>query len=120
PSPRSLSLLSPLSSMLRRPPSSTLFPYTTLFRSSPLHPLQRSRIGFLLEIKREVRIPEIVDAVVPIDLLLGSDAGEDYAPDAPVEAFGNGDSIALDIPDSVRTQPSAAPLTSDSTSSMHA
>src|SRR3712207_7855580 len=25
--------------MIRRPPRSTLFPYTTLFRSPPLHPL---------------------------------------------------------------------------------
>src|SRR3712207_9508948 len=26
--------------MIRRPPRSTLFPYTTLFRSAPLHPMR--------------------------------------------------------------------------------
>src|SRR5256885_13272071 len=29
--------------MIRRPPRSTLFPYTTLFRSSREHPIRRSR-----------------------------------------------------------------------------
>src|SRR5947199_5006395 len=29
--------------MIRRPPRSTLFPYTTLFRSRPHHPLHRRR-----------------------------------------------------------------------------
>src|SRR2546430_13669264 len=29
--------------MIRRPPRSTLFPYTTLFRSCAHHPIQRSR-----------------------------------------------------------------------------
>src|SRR2546430_8758684 len=31
--------------MIRRPPRSTLFPYTTLFRSVLLQPAQRSRVG---------------------------------------------------------------------------
>src|SRR5690242_21082097 len=31
--------------MIRRPPRSTLFPYTTLFRSSNLHDLGRARFG---------------------------------------------------------------------------
>src|SRR5262245_66532904 len=35
PSPRTVQLLSFFFLMLRRPPRSTLFPYTTLFRSSP-------------------------------------------------------------------------------------
>src|SRR5256885_8665015 len=30
--------------MIRRPPRSTLFPYTTLFRSAPSHRVQRSTI----------------------------------------------------------------------------
>src|SRR3989475_5671849 len=29
--------------MIRRPPRSTLFPYTTLFRSDPRHPVERRR-----------------------------------------------------------------------------
>src|SRR2546430_9524317 len=32
--------------MIRRPPSSTLFPYTTLFRSISRHALQRIETGF--------------------------------------------------------------------------
>src|SRR5699024_12850551 len=40
--PRPLPLHSTLPSLTRRPPSSTLFPYTTLFRS-PLHRIQRRR-----------------------------------------------------------------------------
>src|SRR5215204_7052892 len=31
--------------MIRRPPRSTLFPYTTLFRSGPADPLHRRRPG---------------------------------------------------------------------------
>src|SRR5438445_9317742 len=31
--------------MLRPPPRSTLFPYTTLFRSGPLEPLERVLVG---------------------------------------------------------------------------
>src|SRR5437660_6638838 len=30
--------------MLRRPPTSTLFPYTTLFRSSVEHPIEQRRL----------------------------------------------------------------------------
>src|SRR5436309_11062633 len=36
--------------MIRRPPRSTLFPYTTLFRSHPGH--QRSRVGAEVETRR--------------------------------------------------------------------
>src|SRR3712207_7699008 len=36
--------------MIRRPPRSTLFPYTTLFRSKPAKPEKpRSRAGFVLK-----------------------------------------------------------------------
>src|SRR5256885_6598417 len=31
--------------MIRRPPRSTLFPYTTLFRSAPLHRRRPARLG---------------------------------------------------------------------------
>src|SRR3712207_7424277 len=33
--------------MIRRPPRSTLFPYTTLFRSAALHPHRTGRIGWV-------------------------------------------------------------------------
>src|SRR5256884_9079949 len=41
--------------MIRRPPRSTLFPYTTLFRSQPYRPLRRGEFyaaGFLTEQER--------------------------------------------------------------------
>src|SRR3712207_7689160 len=56
--------------MIRRPPRSTLFPYTTLFRSPPRHPRERGRrrrlvlrvgsgaSGVLLEGGRGKRAPE--------------------------------------------------------------
>src|SRR2546425_8232518 len=34
--------------MIRRPPRSTLFPYTTLFRSGPCHGAERMPLGSLL------------------------------------------------------------------------
>src|SRR2546427_12913758 len=49
--------------MIRRPPRSTLFPYTTLFRSDPrlVQPMrgELTRLGF-----RELRSPEEVDAAL--------------------------------------------------------
>src|SRR3712207_8857662 len=33
--------------MIRRPPRSTLFPYTTLFRSGPHHPSQQVEASFI-------------------------------------------------------------------------
>src|SRR3712207_7805202 len=42
--------------MIRRPPRSTLFPYTTLFRSVPLR-LRGERIPPVLEIRGEVYYP---------------------------------------------------------------
>src|SRR2546427_4093458 len=38
--------------MIRRPPRSTLFPYTTLFRSQPFHVLQHERLPLL---RRQLR-----------------------------------------------------------------
>src|SRR5690348_17939356 len=38
--------------MLRLPPSSTLFPYTTLFRSHDPHPVQAGRRGEVFGIER--------------------------------------------------------------------
>src|SRR5256885_8178518 len=50
--------------MIRRPPRSTLFPYTTLFRSPPpsaaMHPLDDRLEGFHRRL-RENAVPEIED-----------------------------------------------------------
>src|SRR3712207_8824797 len=42
--------------MIRRPPRSTLFPYTTLFRSAPGHVVARVRIG--VGLRESVNQPE--------------------------------------------------------------
>src|SRR2546422_6261608 len=67
--------------MIRRPPRSTLFPYTTLFRSPPEergHPIETLLVGiddgFLA-----VVVGVVVRVRVPGDLRL--DVVEDHAPD---------------------------------------
>src|SRR3712207_8443177 len=42
--------------MIRRPPRSTLFPYTTLFRSEELRQLERARRQALRPLHAEVRV----------------------------------------------------------------
>src|SRR2546425_9533794 len=67
--------------MIRRPPRSTLFPYTTLFRS--LHVLQR--LGRLTdhEVTLEVRDPVAPDQRAGgVELLVG-----DHLPDRPPQAL---------------------------------
>src|SRR5688572_31092735 len=44
--------------MIRRPPRSTLFPYTTLFRSQPCRRLALPRIGAREEQRRDVEAGE--------------------------------------------------------------
>src|SRR5438445_8328548 len=50
--------------MIRRPPRSTLFPYTTLFRSSVVDPL--------------LRVFERIDDVVKVDVDPGTDPRQDF------------------------------------------
>src|SRR5947209_11235458 len=52
--------------MLRRPPRSTLFPYTTLFRSRENAPIVAERIGYA---NVEFRKGRIQDLALSIDLL---------------------------------------------------
>ena len=66
--------------MIRRPPRSTLFPYTTLFRSAEPH-FAESRMEFLKHNKqilsyRKIRISKVKDVIsVPTSVsLLGSKA----------------------------------------------
>src|SRR2546422_1535278 len=47
--------------MIRRPPRSTLFPYTTLFRSHLLHPSHHRRYPG----PHQLRQPELADQAVP-------------------------------------------------------
>src|SRR2546421_8018707 len=53
--------------MIRRPPRSTLFPYTTLFRSPRGQASERGRRGRAQEGRHEVRVR---DAVLPVDAVL--------------------------------------------------
>src|SRR2546430_13545192 len=54
--------------MIRRPPRSTLFPYTTLFRSNAFHdpPAARQPVEFFLGVRRPDLVTplQIVEAVV--------------------------------------------------------
>src|SRR3712207_7044876 len=57
--------------MIRRPPRSTLFPYTTLFRSAP-EPVRGDAVvgrdaGHRVDLHPEVRDPEVVDDVARAD-----------------------------------------------------
>src|SRR3712207_9186746 len=69
--------------MIRRPPRSTLFPYTTLFRSAPLVVVPRDDLDqAALEHRRELRVEDRrerrLDDVRGDDRVLGvlQDAGE--------------------------------------------
>src|SRR6266852_559753 len=75
--------------MLRRPPSSTLFPYTTLFRSHPVNaptaPTERLgpllfRLVEMLQIRRRLALPEgHQEAIAAEHVLLAADADMDVA-----------------------------------------
>src|SRR5256885_7589301 len=45
--------------MIRRPPRSTLFPYTTLFRSGPIGQLDESLVGKALQQREDVPLAAI-------------------------------------------------------------
>src|SRR5690606_4159326 len=47
--------------VLRRPPRSPLFPYTTLFRSSPLSAAARNFIELLIENNRILVLPQVAE-----------------------------------------------------------
>src|SRR3712207_7155765 len=46
--------------MIRRPPRSTLFPYTTLFRSAGLEPERVGVLGLVADVD-QVAVPRVVD-----------------------------------------------------------
>src|SRR5438067_7797636 len=51
--------------MLRRPPRSTLFPYTTLFRSQPI--LLNRELETLRHVSHEVFAAQTIDITWPVD-----------------------------------------------------
>src|SRR3712207_7507997 len=54
--------------MIRRPPRSTLFPYTTLFRSTPFFSHYRPQFYFrTTDVTGEIRLEEGVEMVMPGD-----------------------------------------------------
>src|SRR5689334_24901553 len=73
--------------MIRRPPGSTLFPYTTLFRSGRAKEAQRLqrlvRPGHLLELGRQLRRrpglgEQLVRPAQPLALLTGDLAADEF------------------------------------------
>src|SRR3712207_7675755 len=68
--------------MIRRPPRSTLFPYTTLFRSLPLQQVKIDR-GFVLGMQSRARLRRIVAGVthmcVAMELDLVAEGIEQHA-----------------------------------------
>src|SRR5436309_14751211 len=71
--------------MIRRPPRSTLFPYTTLFRSLEDMPVDAFKIGVLGSVENITAIAEILSDYPDVPLVLG-----------PVLASGRGDELASD------------------------
>src|SRR5947207_8450699 len=64
--------------MIRRPPRSTLFPYTTLFRSLAIHDTHavgRHGQGSKLTFPETQGIEDARDEVLEIDILVGLDEG---------------------------------------------
>src|SRR3712207_8886428 len=72
--------------MIRRPPRSTLFPYTTLFRSS---------IVFSLLISNSINNQQVMAQ----DVLFGGSP----ITESPVQSFGNA-SLVIESPVGIRTQ----------------
>src|SRR2546428_10257276 len=62
--------------MIRRPPRSTLFPYTTLFRSIPFCVRRCSYCDFSIAVRKRIPAREYVDAVLgELTLLRAADPG---------------------------------------------
>src|SRR5256885_10727375 len=51
--------------MIRRPPRSTLFPYTTLFRSECQHPFQKLLLSLLKNFRNEIHKQRYAENVSP-------------------------------------------------------
>src|SRR5947209_4797402 len=77
--------------MLRRPPRSTLFPYTTLFRSRENAPIVAERIGYA---NVEFRKGRIQDLALSIDLL---DAELKRRPISDAASFLAADELAQEL-----------------------
>src|SRR3712207_8089657 len=73
--------------MIRRPPRSTLLPYTTLFRSQQLSHLRRGQPPFLRRVGRGSRLRLVERGRAQVERLLGGDhAGHPDQLDGRVEA----------------------------------
>src|SRR3989442_10980952 len=56
--------------MIRRPPRSTLFPYTTLFRSIPLGSLEAGALAHWIGVQKTIAIGAIICAVAGVVTLI--------------------------------------------------
>src|SRR3712207_8450443 len=67
--------------MIRRPPRSTLFPYTTLFRSPARRDLEvdlQERVRIAVEDGRHAVLLEQRDVLEPVDVLAGGRRSEEH------------------------------------------
>src|SRR5258708_39519242 len=62
--------------MIRRPPRSTLFPYTTLFRSAAILQMNLGRVGGILEGKKIAALAEVRHAQLAPHLYCGPVVGK--------------------------------------------
>src|SRR2546426_3413129 len=80
--------------MIRRPPRSTLFPYTTLFRSPQIAPSARLQPRDQGPGPLRVAVDVVVDDVRPPAVGTGGDLADALAVDAIVLVHGEGDLAA--------------------------
>src|SRR3989442_15308861 len=102
--------------MIRRPPRSTLFPYTTLFRSRPLAPFRDSAFaGQAAPLAADADLNVAVAAETTLGVLGGGRAVEALQPGltSPVFALRRQAVIALAQADAARGAAAAAPLATD-------
>src|SRR2546428_9779393 len=111
--------------MIRRPPRSTLFPYTTLFRSRPEVDVaaQLRAAGFVRAqldgaVVRldgpdvEHRVREAGEVLVGVDRLPASEANRGRLADAVAAAFSEGEGIAVALENGDRRRYTAHPTCS--------
>src|SRR6266496_4017351 len=73
--------------MIRRPPRSTLFPYTTLFRSIPCLPVIRAQVG------RLAGSPDLHERIADVDRQVGDEP--------PRQLIGRDVRVRLDVEEHV-------------------
>ena len=91
--------------MIRRPPRSTLFPYTTLFRSAPVAEVDAAATDLVLNITPGVAITgDVAEDAIQIGVV-GADSDDYVVPNATTAT--RTDTPLRDIPQSIQVIPQA-------------